>query len=294
MFKDMEISEDLMREYRQSRTTVMADTDEIEMDIHVSMLTPVNWPIQALSKMEKDSNGEGVFYQQGQLPTEVSIMAERYKQFHLRKHPRRRVTWHLGLGTAEVRAQFKARKHDLIVSVWGMIVLCCFNDTDSEGGWLTFDVLKEQTMIPDDELERTLQSLACAKYRILVKDPPGREVARTDRFQVNADFTAPLQRIRIPQIAKTRPGHLETNAEAKLTQARVKEERKQMCGLVIVRIMKARKKMSQSDLIAEVVKQLSGRFQVDVHMVKQRIEELTEDEYLQRSEGNRKMFEYVA
>ena len=52
------------------------------------------------------------------------------------------------------------------------------------------------------ELMRTLQSLACGKTktRVIKKRPKGKEVAATDLFRFNADFSNPLFRIKINQI----------------------------------------------------------------------------------------------
>jgi cullin-4 len=50
------------------------------------------------------------------------------------------------------------------------------------------------------ELARTLQSLACGKVRVLVKDPKGREVADTDSFAFNTAFKDDHVKIKINQI----------------------------------------------------------------------------------------------
>ncbi len=77
-------------------------------------------------------------------------------------------------------------------------------------------------MISEIELQRNLQSLACAKYKILKKHPAGRDVNVTDTFTFNVDFTCPLQRIKISTIAS----RVETSDERKETKDRVDEERK--------------------------------------------------------------------
>ena len=51
------------------------------------------------------------------------------------------------------------------------------------------------------ELKRHLQSLACAKFKVLKKHPPGRDVNPSDSFSFNADFSAPLQKIKISTVA---------------------------------------------------------------------------------------------
>ena len=82
--------------------------------------------------------------------------------------------------------------------------------------------IKAATKIPDIDLQRNLQSLACAKFKILKKHPPGRDINPTDCFSFNADFTAPLQKIKISTVAS----RVESSDERKETQERVDEERK--------------------------------------------------------------------
>ena len=55
-------------------------------------------------------------------------------------------------------------------------------------------------LIEDNELRRTLQSLACGKKRVLKKQPPGKDVHDDDVFLFNADFTDPAFRVHINSI----------------------------------------------------------------------------------------------
>ena len=82
--------------------------------------------------------------------------------------------------------------------------------------------IKTATSIQEVELKRQLQSLACAKYKILKKHPPGRDVNPTDSFSFNVDFSAPLQKIKISTIAS----RVENTEERKETKDRIDEERR--------------------------------------------------------------------
>lgn len=147
------------------------------------------------------------------------------------------------------------------------------------------------------ELKRQLQSLACAKFKILKKHPPGRDVDTNDSFSFNIDFSAPLQKIKISTIAS----RVENPEERKETKDRIDEERRHQtevrasnadgtirarCYKVdahifhrqacIVRIMKDRKAMSHNDLVNEVTRQLATRFSPNPAAIKKRIEGLIE------------------
>ena len=80
---------------------------------------------------------------------------------------------------------------------------------------------KLSTSMPDTELKRHLQSLACGKFRILKKHPPGRNVQESDSFSFNHDFTCPMQKIKIGTVS----AKVETTEERKETRERIDEER---------------------------------------------------------------------
>lgn len=82
--------------------------------------------------------------------------------------------------------------------------------------------IKEATGIVDNELQRHLQSLACAKFKILKKHPSGRDVNADDSFSFNNDFSSSLQKIKISTISSK----VETGEERKETRDRVDEERR--------------------------------------------------------------------
>ncbi|EMD34073.1 hypothetical protein CERSUDRAFT_117587 [Gelatoporia subvermispora B] len=271
MFHDMKISADTMQAYRNHLATTTAP----EVEMSVTVMTSTFWPMS-------HSAATCTF-------PEVLIKASKsFEQFYLSRHSGRRLTWQPSLGNADVRVTFKSRKHDLNVSTFALVILLLFEDL-GDGDFLTYEEIKSATAIPDVELQRNLQSLACAKYKVLKKHPHGRDVNPTDSFSFNADFSAPLQKIKISTIAS----RVESNDERKETKDRIDEERRHQTEACIVRIMKDRKHMTHNDLINEVTRQLASRFQPDPLNIKKRIEGLIEREYLERC-TDRKSYNYLA
>jgi cullin 3 len=87
---------------------------------------------------------------------------------------------------------------------------------------MTWQDIKTSTDLPDPDLVRTLQSLACGKFRVLTKTPKSRDVGTNDTFAFNEGFTSPLARIKIMQVAS----RVESGKEREETQGMVDEERK--------------------------------------------------------------------
>jgi cullin 3 len=155
------------------------------------------------------------------LPPLLVKASKLFEQFYLSRHSGRKLTWQPSLGNADLRVTFKARKHDLNVSSFALVILLLFEDIE-EGEFLTYEEIKSATKIPDGELQRNLQSLACTKYKVLKKHPPGRDVNVDDAFSFNADFSSPLQKIKISTVA----ARIESGDERRETQDRVEEERR--------------------------------------------------------------------
>lgn len=116
-------------------------------------------------------------------------------------------------------------------------------------------------------MKRTLQSLACAKYRVLTKHPKGKDVNATDTFSYNPGFTDAKMRIKINQIQLK-----ETKEENKTTHERVAADRHFETQAAIVRIMKSRKTIKHAALIAEVIEATRHRGTLQPAEIKTNIE----------------------
>jgi len=86
----------------------------------------------------------------------------------------------------------------------------------------------------------------------------------------------------------------ESEPQQQETQKKIEEDRKHMIEAAVVRIMKARKTMQHAQLVVEVTKQLQSRFRPNPLFIKKRIESLIDREYLERSQQDRKTYNYLA
>ncbi|KAK6340567.1 Cullin-3 [Orbilia brochopaga] len=281
MFKDMTVSQDLTSEYKKHLANLDSDNQNIDLDIKV--LTSTFWPWSAMG----GENAHTCTY-----PEELENIRASFQRFYLRRHTGRQLTWQPQMGTADIRATFKARKYEINVGTYAMVILLQFNNPDVE--YLTYDELKTLTSIPEFELIRNLQSLAVApKTRVLIKSPMSRDVKPSDKFSYNPNFTSKALRIKIG-IVKGAGNKVETEKERKETEDKVEESRAHLIEAAIVRIMKARKQLKHQALMLQITEQLSKRFMPDPAMIKKRIESLIEREYLERSAQDLNMYTYLA
>ncbi|TFY81653.1 hypothetical protein EWM64_g2358, partial [Hericium alpestre] len=120
MFHDMKISAETMQAYRSH----LEKTTAPEVDISVTVMTSTFWPMSYASPACT-------------WPPELIRASKSFEQFYLNRHSGRRLTWQPTLGNADVRVSFKARKHDLNVSTYALIILLLFENLE-EGEFLTY------------------------------------------------------------------------------------------------------------------------------------------------------------
>ncbi|GBG65908.1 hypothetical protein CBR_g54200 [Chara braunii] len=240
MFKDIDLSKDIIDSFRQSAQARTKLPSGIEMNVHV--LTTGYWPTYPPMEVK--------------LPHELNVYQDIFKEFYLSKHSGRRLMWQNSLGHCVLKADFPKGKKELSVSLFQTVVLMLFNDEDR----LSYQEIKDATGIEDRELRRTLQSLACAKIRVLQKFPKGRDVEDDDVFSFNEDFTASLFRIKVNAIQLK-----ETVEENTSTTERVFQDR-----------------------------QYQLKFPLKPADLKKRIESLIDREYLERDKSNAQKYNYLA
>ncbi|CAE8712684.1 unnamed protein product, partial [Polarella glacialis] len=322
MFQDMKLSEDLMKQYKNSfasggagassargssagpraasgassASVVPAATSAASagIELKVSVLTSGFWPGPPGAPCE--------------LPAEIQDCCSRFETFYLAKHTGRRLSWQPNHGLADVKALMPKSRHELNVTTFQMCILMLFNSHQT----LSYQDIQLQTNIPLDELKRHLMSLYVnPKARILVKGGGEKEKTKEpeqgDTFTVNATFECKLFRIKVPLVQmKSMPGQdgmTITRVEAadgapvvggSDVPATVEEDRKHLVEAVIVRVMKSRKTLEHNQLVMEVTRHLTSRFQPSPTLIKQRIEKLIEREYLERSQADRRVYNYLA
>ncbi|KAJ3087322.1 Cullin-4 [Quaeritorhiza haematococci] len=283
MFKDMEISREIMSSFRQS-TRYMEQLGSL--DLSVNVLTAGYWPTYPPAEVN--------------LPANLAHCQSVFKEFYTTKHTGRVLTWQNSLGQCVLRASFPKGLKELSVSLFQAVVLLLFNNNTK----LTFDEIRRETGIEEKELIRTVLSLAVGKVRVLTRSrrPPSntatptsttsttnnpREIRPDDMFEVNTGFENQLFRIKINSIQLR-----ETEEEQKTTHEKVFQDRQYQVDAAIVRIMKTRKTLSHQQLMTELFEQL--KFPVKASDLKKRVESLIDREYLERDKEDSSKYIYLA
>lgn len=264
MFKDMELSKDIMTAFDQQNQT------KSSINLSVNILTLTHWPTYPTATVI--------------LPTELSTLQEKFTEFYKRKYSGRNLQWQPALGHCLVKCNIApSNQKEFQVSFYQTLVLLLFNNKDS----MTYEEILESTKIDENELKRTVQSLACGKVQILLKSTKSLEITSDEVFTFNKGFTHKLCRIKINQVQLK-----ETQEENQCTNDGVFQDRQYQVDAAIVRVMKTRKSLLHNLLITEVVGQL--KFPIKPSDIKKRIESLIDRDYIARDDTNQNQYNYLA
>ncbi|ANB13930.1 cullin CUL3 [Sugiyamaella lignohabitans] len=263
MIKDMELSKTYATEFREQAKSSKVKS----IAFNANILTQGHWPTLPETKIV--------------LPPALVEYEKEFEKYYLAGKARRKLSWQHGLGNCIVKANFPRGTKELVLNLIQAVVLLQFNtfkDGVTTDEQVSYSQMKQSTQLDDSTLRRTLQSLACGKVRILVKDPATREVDENDTFKVNLEFSSPVYKIKVSQIAAAEAGP----KEAKKIHEDVNRDRQMEIQAAIIRLMKARKKLKHVELVQQTIDQIKERGLPNVQDIKKNIEKLLEREYLER------------
>ncbi|XP_063941565.1 cullin-3B-like [Daucus carota subsp. sativus] len=270
MLADMITSQETMLGFYWAHDAELVDSPTFI----VQVLTTGSWPPQPTVTCN--------------LPAEMSALCEKFRYYYLEIHAGRRLSWQTNMGTAVLKAIFgKGQEHQLTVSTYQMCVLMMFNNADQ----YSYREIQEATEIPPSDLKRSLHSLACVEGKnVLKKDPETKDVSEGDLFSVNENFIGKSYKLTIRTVSAEK----ESDPKKVEIRQRVENNRNHHIDAAIVRIMKSRRVLDHTDIIAEVTEHLQPRFLADPIVIGRRIESLIEREYLERDGTQRNLYRYLA
>lgn len=229
---------------------------------------------------------------------------DNFTRFYNTKHANRKLTWLHSLSTVEMTYQIQPKPkpaYQITASAFQAGVLMCLYEPR------TYAELKETTMLSDEELKYTIETLLKVRLVTVVGGGDDNDTSTTpstsDTTSTASSTPAFTTCSSFALNAKFRPKQLKVNINITLakdktqeTDVRVEVERHRIYEIeaAIVRIAKARKTLTHNDLMNETITQLSSRFTPQVAMIKKAIGALIDKEYLARSETSKDTYEYLA
>ncbi|KAJ1680340.1 hypothetical protein EV182_000210 [Spiromyces aspiralis] len=293
MFRDLTVSSELSEEFGQY---LELHQQHIGFSLAPSILTNTIWPLpKQKGQLAKEGNTEEEDLTPigPNVPPRFQRAIDVFFNFYKTRFNGRKLCVYYHMGTVDMRVHFEARDLDLVVSTYQAFILSLYGDLDEGTEHLTFEEIRARLNMPAPELARQLQSLACGKHKILIKEPmTSKQVLVTDKFKFNYKFTSKTRRVKIPMIAAA--PQVETDLERQETNAKIAKERELLIDAAIVRIMKSRKTLDHYSLVMEVVDQLKARFMPSLKEIKRNLEGLIDRDYLERDSNDHQKYHYVA
>lgn len=256
MFRDIDVSKDLNEKFKKH---VSDSNKSLGLEFNVHVLTLASWPFRHSHSLA--------------LPQELERSVQRFTDFYNSEYNGRKLHWLYNNSSGELVTNCFKKCYCFEVSTFQMAVLLQFNTDDA----LSIQYLQDSTQIEMDVLIQVVKILL--KSKLLICEDGEKDLNSSSVVMLFFGYNNKKLRVSINVPVKS-----EVKKKEGTTYNHIDNDRIHVIEAAIVRIMKTKKVIKHQLLIAEVIKQLSSRFNPSVPVIKKCIGILMEKEYLDRTE----------
>lgn len=270
MIIDMKSSEDLKSKMRDELFTM----DSQLKDFTPLILASSMWPFTKQPDYKL------------KFPLNLQNIIDRFEKIYTTAHTGRQLDWLWNHGRSEVKANLSRKgkpAFTFIVTNLQLLILLAFNDKKT----FSFSELQNLIECPPYLLDNQITPLV--KYKLFEQSPPG------PQFQNRPDTTFTIvdeyksRKLKVNFVSSLKSEQKQEDDEI---AKEIVESRQLYLRTCIVRVMKARKTISHTELYNEVVTQSLSRFHAKNTDVKTAITACIQQEYMKRIDNS--TYEYIA
>lgn len=219
-------------------------------------------------------------------PQELQGIIDEFGKLYTAAHTGRQLDWLWNHGRCEVKANLSRKgkpAFTFMVTNLQLLILLAFNNAKT----LSFAQLLDTVGCPPHLLENQITPMV--KYKLFEQSPPAQNIINNPEttFTIVDEYKSKKLKVNFVSSLKSEQKQEDTEISKEIS-----ESRQLYLRACIVRIMKARKVVTHTELYNEVVTQSLLRFHAKNTDVKRTITTLIEQSYMKRIDNN--TYEYVA
>lgn len=219
-----------------------------------------------------------------QLGQELSKLAQSFEFFYKSTHKNRTLQWVYQYGSASIVVT-TPKVIQVETTVYQACVLLLFNQKSK---WTLKEII-EELKISENHLEAAIFPMIKSKYHLLTASSPNQGSPLDLLVEINENITKYPNKVCLPAASIAA-----FEQETLQSRESINEDRRFQVDAAIVRIMKSRRRVKYQDLISEVTEQLLRYFKPDIKFLKQRVEVLSEQEFIARDLVDPTVYNYLA
>ncbi|KAJ5077821.1 cullin-1 [Anaeramoeba ignava] len=198
------------------------------------------------------------------IPGQLEGCVNHFTNYYNNTHNGRKLNWLHQLSRGEVKVKLRGKVYIFLVSTYQMAILLLFNTNEK----IKFEEFQEHVQLNPPHLQGVLTTLI--KKKVVIADPEKTNDHGTT-YSLNAKYKNAKSRVQLNV-----PIKVEQHTDNEATHRQIEEERKMLIQAAIV----------QSYEIT--------RFKPNVKIIKKCIDLLIEKEYLERTQGQKDQYNYLA
>lgn len=261
------------------------------------------------------------------LPQEMSSAKDEFEEWYGEKYPGRNIKWYnAGHVVVACKSMIKTKEGKIkyknvdvqMPTMCGMILGICFGD-DDDSKKISIQEIQESTKIEMNDLLRHIYGLISGKTKLLTIVDKNETLDPETLIKCNVSWkckepkakvlvpgslpksiTSKMKAVELTEATTTTTStapltssnHLETASEHLQTLDSIHNDRAHNIDAAIARIMKSRRQLKHQELVMEVMRMVKSRFEPKTSLIKERIGELIDMEYIKRNDDGG--YEYLA